>query len=91
MSTRSTRSTEFTKPIKKKLADRLGQLRTGLDLTQEKAAALCGVEPRTYENWEGKTKLPSAENLLRLHIFMGLDVNKLAGDIFGGKGEENQD
>ena len=71
--------------MKKEFSVRLGRRRNEMDLTQEKAAELCGVTLREYQTWEQGKSLPGLPNAARIRAAMGLSLDDLADEVTRAK------
>lgn len=41
-------------------------LRVNADMTQDEAAKMLGITPKTLQNWESYTTFPSAQQLMKI-------------------------
>lgn len=61
-------------------------IRRRLSISQEKLAEMVGVSPRTIQNWESGTKIPTSKHA----ILRSLTLNKKVESQFAGGGESKQ-
>ena len=62
-----------------KFSERLRGLRKELDLTQREMADICGVKPRSYQDYEYDKSYPTVAGLIFLADFFEVSADYLLG------------
>ena len=62
-----------------KFSERLRELRKERGLKQREMAEICGLKPRSYQDYEYQVSYPSALGLVALADFFGVSLDYLMG------------